>query len=137
MRLKLRQVVSFLAAAVVVTGLVSAGTAADDKKAPSTKQIMKACTGKNGLCAKTVSLAKDGKWDDAQKSATELKDFGAALAAGKYKKGDAESWKKLTTKFAEQTAAVADAAGKKDAKAVGDAAGAFAKSCKECHDAHK
>jgi cytochrome c556 len=63
--------------------------------------------------------------------------LGAALGKNPCPKGDKESWAKLTKKFADVTKEISDAVGKKDADAVGKAAGAFGKNCKECHDAHK
>ena len=110
---------------------------AEDKKTPSIKDVMKKSAGKTGLCAKCAAATKAEKWDDAQASAKELAELGEALAKNPCPGGDADSWKKLSKKYAEQTAAIKEAADKKDGKALSTAIGAFTKSCKECHDAHK
>lgn len=109
---------------------------AQDKDA-SIKDIMKKVAGKNGLCAQCAASGKAGKWEDTQKAAAALKEAGAALAKAKCPKGDGASWTKLSKKYSEQADAIAKAADDKDAKALTAAIGAFTKSCKECHDAHK
>ena len=130
------QLGSFLSIAVMAATIASFSTAAEEK-AVTAKQVMKACTGKDGLCAKTVGAGKAGNWEEAQKLGKEFKEYGATLANAKPKKGDAESWKTLTTKFAADSAAVAAAADKKDVKALLAAGGAFGGSCKGCHSVHK
>ncbi len=121
-------------------GLTLGSQAADEKKkekVPTIKEIMKKVPQKMGLVAKTAAAAKAGKWDEAQKMGTELKALGEALGKNKPKKGDMESWEKLTKGFSETMTEIADAAEKKDAAAVGDAAKKFGSSCKTCHDSHK
>lgn len=113
------------------------GSAVADEKGPTIKQVMKATTGKNGLCAKCSTAAKGEKWEDAQKLAKELSACGEALTKTKCPKGDGSSWAKLTKQFSEQTKAIAKAADDKDSKAFGGAVKAFTGSCKGCHDAHK
>lgn len=110
---------------------------ADDKKAPTTKEIMKKLPGKEGLVAKAAALGKEEKWDEAAKLSADIKEHGAALGKNKPKKGDADSWEKLTKKYADTTAAIDTAIAKKDAKALTDGVKAFGGMCKSCHDAHK
>lgn len=110
---------------------------AADEKAPTIKEVMKAVSAKDGLCAKCNAAAKGEKWEDAQKLAKELTACGAALGKNKCPKGDAESWAKLTKQYAEQSEAIKKAADAKDSKAFSEAIGTFTKSCKACHDAHK
>jgi Skp family chaperone for outer membrane proteins len=111
---------------------------AADEKVPSIEDIMKKVPHpKKGLAAKTVEAVKADKWEDAQKMATELKTFGEALGKNKVPKGDAKSWEKLCKEFADQMSDIEKGAKAKDAAAVTKAEGAFRKSCKACHDAHK
>lgn len=111
--------------------------AADEKKTPSTKDIMKKVPGKEGLCAKTVAAAKADKWEDAQKLGKELKEYGEALGKNKAKKGDKDSWEKHTKGFSEIMTEIADATDKKDKDAVAAGAKKFGGSCMDCHKAHK
>ena len=92
---------------------------------------------KSGVCPKIAPAVKDGKWDEAQKLATELAACGAALPDTKCPKGDAASWAKLSKDFAAQTKAVAAACAKKDAAAADAALKSLGASCKACHTAHR
>ena len=133
-----------LFAAAVLGFVLASGTMSaqdkDKKKTPSIKEIMKKGHGSMGLLGGIAKEAKDGKWEDADNDAKLLKEFGEGLGKNKPPKGDDESWKKLTEKYKENTAAVAEAAGKKDKDAVLAALDKIVPksgSCKECHDAHK
>jgi hypothetical protein len=115
-----------------------AATAAPQGKdeLPDIKTIMKKGHAKtDGYIALTKTAAKDGKWDDAVKYAKTLEVFGEALGKNKPGKGDAESWKKLTDKYAAATKAALKGAEAKDAKAVNTALGMI--NCGECHKVHK
>jgi hypothetical protein len=131
-----------LAATLLLGGFAvvcSAGGNAADDKTPSCEDVMSKVNGKKGLVAKVGTAAKGDKWDDAQKLAKEIKDLGAALGKNDPPRGSKESWAKLTKKYEEQTAAIADAADKKDAAAVTKATDAFTakENCAACHGAHK
>jgi cytochrome c556 len=133
-----------LAMSVALGGLVVAfsfnATAADEKKkdkVTDVSTIMKKVNGKKGLTAKVSDAAKGGMWEDAQKAGKELKEMSAALGKNDPHKGDKASWEKLTKKYAEDGAAISEAADKKDADAVAKAAKTFGGACKTCHDAHK
>lgn len=135
-----------IAAALLFGGFAilctTAGANADDNKKPDDKvpdlhDIMGKNKGKNSLSNKINEAAKGAKWDDCQKLAKELKELGIALGKNTPDKGSEESWKKHSKSYAENTAAVADAAAKKDAKAVSAATATFGKSCAGCHKEHK
>jgi hypothetical protein len=117
------------------------GTAtADEKKTPSISTIMKAVAGnktEKGLCGKCLAAGKEEKWDDAQKLAKSLCECVANLPKNKCPKGDADSWEKLSKKFADQAKVIEKAATDKDSKAFTEAVGTFTKSCGACHSAHK
>jgi cytochrome c556 len=115
----------------------SADSTAADANVPDCETIMKKCNSKKGLTSQIKAAVKDEKWEDAQKAAKELKEFGAALGKNTANKGEKTSWEKLTKKFAEQTSAIADATDKKDSAAYDKAAKAYGGSCKACHDSHK
>jgi cytochrome c556 len=116
-------------------------TVAQDKKkegkTPTIKEIMKKVPGKEGLCAKCKAAGEGEKWDDAAKYSKEMKELGEAMTKNTPKKGDKESWEKMSKTFSENMTAIADAADKHDKKALGDAVKKFQGSCKSCHDAHK
>jgi len=113
-------------------------TAKDDKedKVPTIKEIMtKGHKGTDAYMAKIKGDAKDGKWDDAKELAKTLAFFGENLGKNKPPKGEADSWEKLSKKYADTTKSVVKAVDDKDAKAVNKALGEI--NCKECHTAHK
>lgn len=121
---------------IVALGLIVlplAALAAPD----SIKEIMKKGHGSKGLLDSITASAKAEKWDAAGNDSKLLKEFGESLGTLKPSKGDADSWKKFADKYKEDTAAVAAAVEKKDAKAVADGIGAIKKSCGGCHKAHK
>jgi len=135
-----RIVATVMAMGIMSTVAITAS--AEDKKAPTSKEIMKALNdGKTtkGLCTQTATLGKEMKWEEAAKVAKELKEMGDALSKAEPKKGDPESWKKLTKIYAERTTAISEAVDKKDPKALEAAVKAFkdGKTCMECHKAHK
>lgn len=134
--------VGLFAAALLGFAVAGGATTAQDKdkKTPSIKEIMKKGHGSPGLMSGIAKEARDGKWEDADNDSKLLKEFGEALGKNKAPKGDAESWKKLTDKYKDGTAAVAAAVEKKDKDAVLaalDKINQKSGSCKECHDTHK
>ncbi len=130
-----------LAVAVGMASLSVAGRAADDKKGEdktyTIEEIMKKGHGSKGLIKGINQLAKEGKWEDAQKDAKLLKAFGVSLGKNKPPMGEEASWKKQTEAYKENTEAVFKAAEKKDAKGVTDGLGKIQKSCMGCHKEHK
>ena len=133
---KLVRAAVFAAAVAALVG-TTVGANAQDKKTYSIKEIMKKGHGAKGLLKGLGTEVKEGKWDDAKTDAALLKEFGEALGTITPEKGEPESWKKLTAKYKENTAAVADAVDKKDAKAAEGALKKIGGSCKECHTPHK
>ena len=126
-----------LALLVGVAALTLAATAADEKPT-SIKEIMKkGHAGTKSILAGLKTQVKEGKWEDAADGAKTLKAFGEALGELKPSKGDDESWKKHAATYKENTAAVADAVGSKDAKAANAALGKIGMSCAGCHKEHK
>ncbi len=133
-----------LVAVCVVAALtvaVSVGSQKDgEEKTPTTKEIMQKVNGKKdapGLCKRCAEAGKAEKWEDAQKTAKELMDLGKVIHKNKPPKGDAESWEKMTKKFAENTKAILEASEKKDVKAHAAAIKAFTDSCMACHMEHR
>lgn len=122
----------------LIFGIALTARALDDK-VPDIHDIMTDVNGKKGLVAQVKSSAKQGNWDEAKEKAKKLKELGEAIGKNKPPKGDEESWKKLTKKYAEETAAIAAAAEKQDALDVDKAAATFAnqKNCATCHNAHR
>jgi cytochrome c556 len=133
---KLVRAAVFAAAVTAVVG-TTVGANAQDGKKYSISDIMKKGHGAKGLLKSIGAEVKEEQWDAAKKDAAMLKEFGEALGSLEPPKGEADSWKKLTGKYKANTAAVADAVGKKDAKAATEALGKIQGSCKECHTPHK
>ncbi|VTU01823.1 cytochrome c : Cytochrome C OS=Singulisphaera acidiphila (strain ATCC BAA-1392 / DSM 18658 / VKM B-2454 / MOB10) GN=Sinac_3849 PE=4 SV=1: Cytochrom_C_2 [Gemmataceae bacterium] len=140
---KLTSVVAGLgmAALVLAFGGFDLTAAADDKKkdeTPTIKEIMaKGHKGTDAYMGKVKAAVKGEKWDDAQKYAKAMLVFGEALGKNKPKKGDADSWKTLSEKYAADTKSLFDATEKKDAKAANEALGVIGGSCGGCHKVHK
>lgn len=138
---KLTSVAAGLGMAALVLGVGGFGSvAAQDKKdeTPTIKEIMaKGHKGTDAYVAKITAAVKGEKWDDAQKLAKTVAFFGESLGKNKPKKGDADSWKTLSEKYAADTKAVFDATEKKDAKAANEALKALGGSCGGCHKVHK
>ena len=127
--------------AVGAFALSLAPAVAEDKKeekVPTVSEIMKkGHAGTMSFKAKIETSVKAEKWDDAKTPSDLLKAFGDDLGKNKVKKGDEDSWKKLTAGYAKITADISAGVEKKDAKATTAALGALGKSCKECHSVHK
>lgn len=124
-----------LLVAIVAWG-ASTATGEEKKDVPTIKEIMvKGHKGTESYIAKIRADAKGGKWDDAKEYAKTLAFFGENLGKNKAPKGEADSWEKLTKKYAESTKAVAKAVDDKDASAVNKALDTI--NCAECHKAHK
>jgi hypothetical protein len=134
-RMSLAGTLGMLALTLAV-GASNSATAQDKDKAPSISDIMlKGHKGPDAYIAKIKGAVKDGKWEDAQGFAKELASFGEHLGKQKPPKGEDDSWKKLTTKYAETTKATYTAAKEKDAKGVNKGLGGI--NCMECHKAHR
>jgi hypothetical protein len=107
-----------------------------DEKTPTIKEIMqKGHKGTDAYITKIKALAKDSKWDEAKELAKTLSFFGENLGKNKPPKGEADSWEKLTKKYAESTKAAYKGTEDKDVKAVEKALGAI--NCAECHTPHR
>lgn len=129
--------VLFAAAAFVVVGTGGVSTA-QDKKAPTIKEIMKAGhAGADAFLGQVVAGVKGGKWEDAAKAAKALDDNAALLEKATPRKGDAASWATLGKKYHGNTSALLAAVAKKDAAAAKETVGTLQSSCKECHSVHK
>jgi cytochrome c556 len=134
--MKLSRLILLSGCALAALTVFALSGRAEEKKA-TVKEVMKKLPGKEGIVPKAATLGKEEKWDDAAKLAKDIKEYGEALGKNKPKKGDAESWEKLTKKYAETTAAISTAIDKKDSKALADSAKTFGGMCKSCHDSHK
>src|SRR5258708_2985646 len=120
-----------LAVAVVVSG---AAVQAQDDKTPTTKEIMaKLHKGKGSLRGKGQGEHKGKKWDDAAENVKTWVTLATALAKNEAKKGEKDSWKKLTEGYEKAVKSLAEAVEKKDTKA---AAAAF-KTTGDCMTCHK
>ena len=124
--------------AVVLAG-GAGGVRAEDKKeekVPTVKEIMqKGHKGTDAYIGKIKKLAKDEKWDDAKEISKTLAFFGENIGKNKPTKGDADSWEKLSKKYAESTKAAHKAVEDKDAKALDKALNSI--NCMECHKVHR
>jgi cytochrome c556 len=122
-----------LALAVIVTGAAQA-----EDKPESIKEIMKKAHA--GDEAFRSSIGKALKAKDFESAATTMKAWSALaphLGSFDPPKGDKESWKKMTKKYAENVKALTKAIDDKDARAAGKDLKAINSMCVTCHKAHK
>ncbi len=141
---QLRRVLGLVAVGVLAAGFTAGADARDDKKDDKKTDPLTAHAimheghmGKKSLLNVIKAGVKAEKWDDIEKPAKRVKEFGAALGKVKPEKGSAESWKKLTAEYEKTTASIAEGVEKKDQKKANDALTKMGKSCKACHDEHK
>jgi cytochrome c556 len=125
---------------LVFIGIVSrtSGAAADD--AASIDKIMEALhKGRRSPLAtlKTALKGQSPDWAAVQKQSKTYVKYAVDLPKNDPPKGDAASFKKLATAFANNAKALNTAAEKEDLGASRAALGKIGGSCKSCHDAHK
>lgn len=126
------------AAVALAAGLTATADDKKDEKLPSISEIMKKAHGKTeGYLGKLKGQVKDGKWDDAKKTAKDLVIVAEALAKNDPPKGDKESWEKLTKNYIKHSKSINEAAKKEEAKGVTDGLKALGGSCGDCHKAHR
>lgn len=112
---------------MLVVALIAApfvGARAEEPK-HSIKEVMAKCMKPGGLCGKVAG----GSATDEEKA--QLLDYFKALAAGKPKKGEAESWKAKTEALVAAAQAAVDGSAEAGAKLKAAA------NCMGCHSAHK
>jgi cytochrome c556 len=111
----------------------------EKSKAHSIKEIMKLAHTDKAALIKTIAADLKGevKWDDVGKKTKELVGLSDELAMAKPKKGDEESWKKVTGEYTEGAKKLNEAAEKKDADAAKKSLSTLQGSCKGCHALHK
>jgi hypothetical protein len=126
------------ALAALVVGVASAS--ADPDKPPSIKEVMGKLN-KGPDCVKSV-LTKELKadppnWQAIQKQSKEYVQGTEALEKATPKKGDKESWTKLTKAYHESAVALETAAQSKDKNAAVAANTKLGTSCMSCHREHR
>jgi cytochrome c556 len=127
-----------LAVAMIAVGAATVG-AFEDKPA-DTEAIMRALF--KGAGSKSANLKKQTEaaspdWSTIQKSTKEIAELGSTLGKGEPHKGDKESWKKLTGKFAKDTLALDESAQAKNLGSLQAGQKTLGASCKSCHNAHR
>ena len=130
----------FVMLAVALVPVAAATVGAFEDKPADTEAIMKALFKGGG--SKSASLKKQTEaaspdWPAIQKTTQEIADLGATLGKGEPHKGDKESWKTLTGKFAKDTAALDKSADAKDLTSLKAAQKTLGASCKSCHNTHR
>jgi cytochrome c556 len=131
----------FVMLAVALIAVAAATVGAYDEKTPGTEAIMKALfkkgAGSKSAVLKSQTEAASPDWPAIQKTTKEIADLGSVLGKGEPEKGDKESWKKLTGKFAKDTAAIDESAQAKNLGSLQAAQKSLGASCKSCHNAHR
>ena len=130
----------FVMLAVALVPVAAATVGAYEEKPADTEAIMKALF--KGAGSKSAHLKKQTEvaspdWSAIQKSTKEIADLGATLGKGEPEKGDKESWKKLTGKFAKDTLALDESAKAKNLDTLKAAQKTLGASCKSCHSVHR
>jgi hypothetical protein len=121
-----KKLLALMGISALLVGFVCLPVVAEESDKPkfSTKDVMKKAM-KGGLLKKVAS----GDASDEEKK--QLHEMLVALSKNEPKKGEAESWKKLTTRLVKTSKAVVageEGAGEKLQKAA---------NCKACHSKHK
>jgi cytochrome c556 len=134
-------------AAFAVLGLAvlalssSSATSADKDKVTPIKEIMaKAHKGGNSILGslKTALAKKDDvKWDSVESKVKDLVLLAGDLTKNTPKKGEKESWEKLTTAYEKDAKALLTAAEKKEYDDAKKSLSALSDSCKGCHSVHR
>ena len=135
----LRFAAALIGGSLVAFLLAGSVPASADDKSPTNEEIMKKLHGKNGS-HKLIKKALDGgspDWATITKHAKIYADLSALLEKNKPEKGDAASWKKLSTAYAKEAKALSDAAAKKDANKAKEVFGKLTESCDTCHENHR
>ena len=107
---------------------------------PKIKQIMmkigRGPQALNGTVGRELD-AEPPAWDALQPQAKEYAQLATELGQTDAPKGSAESWKQLTSAYAESAAALDRAAQARDQTAAKAAHGKLTESCKGCHQQHR
>jgi hypothetical protein len=126
-------------AVLALIGVVTAASA-DGEKAPSIKEVMGKLNKGPDCLMKMVTKelrASQPDWDQIQKNSKEYVVGTEALEKATPKKGDKDSWTRLTKSFHENAVALNTAAEKKDKDAAVAANAKLGTACMSCHRAHK
>ncbi len=124
---------------VVLSSNTLSMLAANRAEGPDIEEIMKKLNKPKGL-HKAVGKALDADsvdWATVAPMTKEYAKLAGHLGKNKPEKGGAASWAKLCKAYADDAAALAAAAGKKDKASAKTAWGKLNKSCQECHDEHR
>jgi cytochrome c556 len=132
----------FLGLAVALGLVLSvAVVAAEDKgkedDVPTIKAVMKAAHGKKGLLSKTQADVKKKDFDALATDSKDLVKLADALTKNMPKKGEKESWEKLSGDYLKAAKELSTAAEKKDLDVAVASLTTLSKSCGVCHKAHK
>jgi hypothetical protein len=124
----------------ILAVMASAGLAVAMSKTMTTKEIMgklnKGPKSLTQLVGKELRAAQP-PWDEIQNQTREYVTLTTDLCKCEPKKGEADSWAKLTKQYAEAAQALDGAAQKKDQSAAMAAHGRITRSCAACHRAHR
>lgn len=129
----------WLGVASLLTMLAVLPAAAQDDNVPEIKEVMrKLHKGAESLRAHVGKALKSGSpnWGEIQTDTKVYATLAEALGKNQPPKGDAASWKKLTTEYAKNAKALDDAAKQKDRESAQAAYNKLA-NCTGCHKAHK
>jgi acyl carrier protein phosphodiesterase len=109
-----------------------------DKKAHTIKEIMKIAHSDKMALLKSINTELKGeKWEEVTKHSKELVGLAEEMAEAKPKKGEADSWKKVTAEYKENALKLGEAADKKKGEDAKSSLMALQTSCKGCHSLHK
>ena len=127
---------------VLVAGLTAAvaylgsATAADESKVKP--ENIKGCmVFQNKVRKDLAAQAKKGNWESIQKQTEEWLEVSKTLSAQDPPKGDMESWKELTGKYAATVKSIDAAADKKDAAGLNKGLAQIGAMCQGCHNKHR
>jgi len=100
-------------------------------------EIMEEIHGDGGLRQKVAKATRAEKLEDAQKPVEEWLKLAAMLGKSSPPRGGEESWKTKSANYEKQVKVIADAVKSEKPQAVRDSLIGLARSCNNCHTAHK
>jgi cytochrome c556 len=123
-----------LALAIMITGVVQAG----DEKPKTTKAYMKkAHAGAKSYLGMVKKAVEADNFKAAAKPMKGWASIAPHLAELKPSKGSEESWKEMTTKYADSVKALSKAVEDQDGDAAKKELKTIGGECRSCHTAHK
>jgi cytochrome c556 len=125
-----------LAGLAAGVGYLGSANAQEDKTVKP--ENIKGCMAfQNKVRKDLAAQAKKGNWESIQKQTEEWLEVAKTLSSQDPPKGDKESWKAMTDKYAATVKSIDEAADKMDAAGLNKGLAQIGAMCQGCHGKHK